>query len=364
MQIIKKFTFALVVIVVLIFPTAAFAQGPGGGDEVIFNESYRLESGESLDGNLIVFGGSADLERDSTVEGDIMQFGGRVTLSGEVIGSVEIFGGVFEMTESAVIHGDFSNIGGDVQRSPDAQVLGEEFGAMDLSRTLMIPFFMGSNGIFGERAGLENLGFLDFLAQPEFMSPRVSLERSFDFGDFDSSFAPYPIGGPLQEFLSALIQALFYGILAALIVLFLQRPADRVRRAAAVQPFLAGGLGLITIVLAVPILILIGLTLILLPLSAFAFFALLALVIFGWVAIGMEVGSRVGLMFRRDWHPALAAGVGVLALSLAKAALWQIPCVGGLLTLVVASVGLGALWLTRLGTREYQLNSDLPAEIS
>ena len=363
MQITRKLVLVLTVVLILIIPTAALAQGPDEGDQVVIGESYRLGSGDRLAGNLIVLAGTVDLEEGSTIEGDLLQFGGSVALAGEILGSAEIYGGDLQMDDSAVIHGDFSRLGGEIQRSPQAQVLGSETGLDNLSRTLRLPFILGNTDFLGDGLNLGSLDSMDFFNGQDGLIPRFSMGRSFDFGEFGPGFLPLMEFSPLEKFFSALIQAVLYAVLAALAVLFLPRPADRVKRAVRVQPFLAGGLGLITLILAVPILALLGFTLVLLPLSFFALLVLLALVLFGWIAIGLEVGARVSSMFHRDWHPALAAGVGVLTLSLAKTALGQIPCVGVVATIVIASVGLGGLWLTRLGTREYQSESDLPSEI-
>jgi hypothetical protein len=47
------------------------------------------------------------------------------------------------------------------------------------------------------------------------------------------------------------------------------------------------------------------------------------------------------------------AGVGVFVLSVISAVLGQIPCLGFLLVLLAGSTGLGAVALSRFGTRRY-----------
>ena len=83
---------------------------------------------------------------------------------------------------------------------------------------------------------------------------------------------------------------------------------------------------------------------------------------FGWLALGWLIGRRLVKGLRSsnaiDRNSAiLEIGVGVVALTLA----WQlptlVPCVGwvlaSLIGIVAGSIGLGAVLLTRFGTRPY-----------
>jgi len=69
--------------------------------------------------------------------------------------------------------------------------------------------------------------------------------------------------------------------------------------------------------------------------------------VLGWLALGTEIGIRIGQMFKGDWPLPLAAGLGVFILNLVA----NIPCFGGLISSLVALAGLGAVFLTRFGTR-------------
>jgi hypothetical protein len=84
--------------------------------------------------------------------------------------------------------------------------------------------------------------------------------------------------------------------------------------------------------------------------------------IFGWVAIGLEVGRRLALAFRREWHPATQAGLGTLLLSFVIYAVGLIPCLGFSVGALVWMLGLGAVILTRFGGKE-SLGSASPAQI-
>ncbi|MDX1436821.1 MAG: hypothetical protein R3335_08425 [Anaerolineales bacterium] len=371
MKVKHKFLILLAILALLAIPTAVFAQGSDGDGQVVFGGSYTLASGETLAGNLVVLGGSAEVEEAAVVEGDLLQYGGSMTLAGEVLGSLFVAGGTMDIADTAVVHGDFSRLGGAIDIAPGAEMMGNEIRMDQITEGFPFEFIFGDPGSIDSGPAFGDFSFGDlgrFEFSESFGPGRFFPEftaRGFvesDYGRYDGGiFGP---GSPLQEFLWLLLRSFFYAVLAVLIVLFLEKPAQHVRRAAVVQPWLAGGIGLLAMVLAVPVLIMVTITIILIPVSFSLLVVLLALGTFGWIAVGMEVGNRLSHMFKRDWHPALAAGIGVLTLSLAKAALWQIPCIGFIAFVLVAAIGLGSVFLTRFGTREYELeSSDLPAEV-
>ena len=56
-------------------------------------------------------------------------------------------------------------------------------------------------------------------------------------------------------------------------------------------------------------------------------------------------------VLKRDWHPAMQAGLGTL-LSFVAYAFGLIPCVGFVFGLMLAVIGLGAVTLTRFGGQD------------
>jgi hypothetical protein len=83
----------------------------------------------------------------------------------------------------------------------------------------------------------------------------------------------------------------------------------------------------------------------------------------GWLALGMEVGVRIAQMFKQEWPLPLAAGLGIFILNLVTQGLGVVaPCLGGLIPGLIGIVGLGAVLITRFGTRVSNLSvSSLPA---
>jgi hypothetical protein len=75
--------------------------------------------------------------------------------------------------------------------------------------------------------------------------------------------------------------------------------------------------------------------------------------VFGWIGLGYEVGRRMGVAMKWELQDPAAAGLGTLLLSLVAGGIGFIPCVGWLLLVFVASLGLGAVMLTRFGSQAY-----------
>jgi hypothetical protein len=76
--------------------------------------------------------------------------------------------------------------------------------------------------------------------------------------------------------------------------------------------------------------------------------------LFGWIAVGMEIGCRIAKLFNVEWAPAVSAGIGTFVLFFVLGGLGElIPCVGLLPLIFVGAWGLGAVVITRFGTQDY-----------
>ena len=154
--------------------------------------------------------------------------------------------------------------------------------------------------------------------------------------------------------MNAFGQSFGIAILAMLVMLFLAPHADRVAHAIIAQPLTAGGLGLLTVIVAPIAIVLSIVTLILIPLAPIIVVVLVVAGVFGWIAIGYEVGQRFTQAIHQTWHPAFSAGLGTFALTLVGKALTGIPvlnCVGWLVPFLLSMAALGAVLMTRFGTQ-------------
>lgn len=304
----------VVVLAALIaFPIAAFAGEPEQG-QIVMGGSFTLESGDVLDGDLVIFGGTVELEKGSLVEGNVLLLGGSATVEGEVQGDLVLLGGSADLGPAALIGGNAITLGGNLDQAEGSEIGGDVVSADEFS----VPF--------------------------DFKLPRTR----------------YPIR-PIDGFrFSPIVDVLWFGLrsllvaaLAILVVMFWPEPTARTARAVVSQPVLSGGLGLLTVFVAPLLLIILAITIILSPVSLVAAILLVLAGVFGWIAIGREVGDRMSNAFKWDIHPAASAGLGTLALSLVIGGIGLVPCVGWIAAFVVGTIGLGAVFLTRFGSREY-----------
>jgi hypothetical protein len=144
------------------------------------------------------------------------------------------------------------------------------------------------------------------------------------------------------------------GLLALLVVLFWPEQTARVSAVVTTAPGPALGLGLLTAV-AVPVLaVLLGITICLAPISFVGMLLLVAAGVFGWIALGMTVGARLSTALKLyNLSPAVSAALGTGVLTLVMRAIEWIPCFGWVPPLLLGLIGLGAVLLTRFGTRPY-----------
>ena len=307
---------------VLALPAPAYA-APVADDQVVFGGDFVLKSGEVLLGDLVLFGGNATLEAGSRVNGDVFLMGGNAEIAGEVTGDVALLGGNVELLATAHVYGDAVAIGGNLIRAAGARVDGQvaegnEFiGPFDFSW----PFDFGFDGVRG-------------------IGPVESLRMGFS---------------PVLGLIWFGFRSLLLAAVAVLVVMFWPQPTDRTGRAAIAQPILGGGLGLLTIVVGPILLLVLAITILLIPVTLIGIVLLLVAGLFGWIAIGLEVGKRLAEAFKWELQPPAAAGMGTLVLTLVIGGIALVLpwCVGWLAPFLVASIGLGAVMLTRFGSREY-----------
>jgi len=316
----------VVLVAALALPGAAYA-GEADQGQVIFGGTFTLESGEVLNGDLVIFGGSVELEEGSIVDGDVLLFGGNAVIHGEIDGDLALLGGNADLGSTAVITGGVATMGGNVNQAEGAIVEGD---------------FVSAEGFY-----------LPFSFQLPNLPDFGDTVRVRPFGR--SSFGPF--FSPVIGILWFVLRSLLVAALAILVVLFWPKPAERAGSAAVSQPIVSGGLGCLTFIVVPILAVFLAITIIGLPLSFLTVVALVVAVVFGWIAIGVEIGLRMAEAFDWELHPAAAAGIGTLAVSFVVGGIGLIPCIGWLAPLLVGSAGLGAVILTRFGSREYEIAS-------
>ena len=305
------------VFVLLLLPFQA-VQARGVADGPIFGSNYTLKSGENLSQDLVVFGGSVSIEKDATVNGAVVLFGGSLTLDGEVSKDVVVMGGAVKLGPETHIHGNLVTFGSPVSRDATAKVDGDVVNNLTSPTSPTTPAIPGTT------------------------FPRIDANPM----------------SPILNAFGVLGQSVILALLAILITMFLPTHLRRVSETVSSQPFLAFGIGVLTLILFIVAIVALGLfslfiiTVILtIPLIFILLVVFSAACILGWLALGMEVGVRTAQMFRSEWPLPLSAGLGVFILNLVAQSIGFIPCIGWLLPSILGLAGLGAVTMTRFGSR-------------
>lgn len=309
----------LVMLAVLLMLPLQAVQAKGLHVGPIFGSNFTLKSGETLNEDVIVFGGTVSIEKDAAVNGAVVLFGGSFTLDGAVSEDVVVMGGAVKLGSTAHIRGNLVTFGAPVSRDAGAKVDGDVINNPNQLDTPVSPAVP---------------------AVPN--TPDVS-----------------EITNPFWNALGIFGNSVMLALLALLIAMFMPVQMRRVADGAVAQPFIAFGMGLLTLILFIVAIVALALfsvfiitLFVTVPLIIIVSVVFAAACVLGWLALGMEVGVRIAQMFNREWALPLAAGLGVFILNLVAQGLGAvIPCVGGFIPAVLGFTGLGAVLMTRFGTR-------------
>lgn len=306
-------TAILVMMVLFSLPSRVMA-APVSEDKVVMGGSFVLKPDETLSGNLIVIGGNATIEENATVQGDIILLGGQVSVSGHVTGNLNLFGGSASLRDTAVVDGNAVVTSSVLNKTDSATIKGNVIEGSELPSGFILPDRIKAN------------------------PPSDSTPESGILGFF-------------WEVLSIFFSSVTAAILAMLAALFFAEPMRRTASALVESPLMAAGAGLLTVIAAPIVVVLMSITLVLIPVSILLALALILAAFLGWITVGMELGNRLAMVFKAKWHLAISAGLGTLLLTLVMEVVGRIPCIGWTVVFVIGVLGLGAVILTRLGTR-------------
>jgi hypothetical protein len=306
--------FILAILIIGLLPFTVYAAPP---TDVVIGNSYTLESGKVLNDDLLIIGGSVNLMTGSTVNGSVILIGGSLNAAGTIDGELAVFGGTVNLASTFVLNGDLITAGAAVNRDPAAQINGQ--------------IYTGGN------------------------TPNLVLPGGVQLPNLASNF------NPLFRVGSYFVSVFLWALIAMIVAMFIPAHLTRSSQTALTQPIISGGLGCITILIVPMLLVLLAITICLIPVALIGAFILAIAWVFGLVALGLEVGKRISGMFKQDWHPAISAGVGTLALMVVLSGIQTIiPCVGWIPQALVGMIGLGAVMLTQFGSKSYDPTPSQP----
>jgi hypothetical protein len=310
-------------------------------DVEVYGGNLTIEEGAVVNGDVVVFGGHAEIKGE--IDGDVAIFGGNVDLSGTVNGDLVIFGGSLKVDASAEVDGECALLGGSItdegEDSIGCAAVAEGF-PFELSDSIAPPI---------PPVAPDPPHIPDFTFNP----PRMSPVASFFAGVGE-------ITG----------RSLMLGLLALFVAALLPSQLNQVSETITRKPVASGTVGVLTAMagpFAIAILALIsgililacGLGLLGFPIVLVVSLALGGGFVMGWVAIGTLVGQRLAdAMKLNNRSLPVVAVLGTVVLTLLVSVLSELPfLLGGWLwtatAFVIGCAGLGAVALTKFGTRAY-----------
>jgi cytoskeletal protein CcmA (bactofilin family) len=312
-RILSLLTFVL--LAALIFPTNVQAATPEDG-RTIFGESFTLNNGEILDGDLNVFGGVVQVMDGARVTGNLLVVGGVVTVDGTIEGNLTAVGGTVSLTNNAIIQGNLVSPGSYVNTSEGADIQGDIIQGWALPDT--------------------NIQIPD--------APPTQIVQAPSYG----------IVSVFTRIAREIGQLLAMVALGALLLLILPKPVEVMTQSLRAQPWIMLGFGALTAVVLVIGGVILALTICLIPVVVLAVMAFILATLAGWLTLGYEVGKQMASsIFKTSWHPVLTAVIGNLTLYILARGLWMIPCLGWTIVVLVALIGLGMAVVTLFGTNPY-----------
>ena len=313
----KIFAICLALIFLSATPILAFAQAGGSvltGDQTIIEGNFTLLSGQTLNGDLSVVNGTTILEAGSTVNGDVSIIQGEVTASGLINGDLSCINCRGNVADTAEIRGSLVSLGQELTVSSKANIR--------QNSSINLPFNLD----------LGNFNLNNLIQQ------------------FQQTQTPPTL---VSKILMTIFVVLAMSALSVLIALLFPRGTRNVGGAIASQPLASWGVGFLTVLVIEIAAVIMLFTLILIPVSLVAQLGLVAAIIYGYVALGYEIGRRLSLNSNLNWTEPIAAGVGTLLLGLIVGIVSWIPVLGFLILIITPFFGLGAVVLSVFGSRPF-----------
>ncbi|HDQ71204.1 MAG TPA: hypothetical protein ENN19_03790 [Chloroflexi bacterium] len=315
-------------LILLAMPAMADTSAPPGDDVVIWNEDYTLESDKNLEGDLIVFGGDVTLEQGSYVEGSVIVWNGNAEIEGRVEEDLIVSGGDIYLGEHAVVEGNvLCNFNCNLERDEDARVDGDLIQGF--------PF--------------------DF---------RFTLSHPARFSRFWTTIPGRALSWSFRA-IRTVATLLVLAAVGGLVALIWPQQTSRIKQTVIAEPGPSLGIGLLAAFAITVLIVVLALTICLAPVAILVALGLMAATLFGWIGIGLLVGERLMEALKvssTDATSMWAAGLGTLVITLIITGLDTFLCLaplGWLITIVLGSLGLGAVVLTRFGTMAYQASQQI-----
>ena len=303
----SKFGFVLARTAVLLLSACATDGGAYSGT-LVLEGRHIYSSGDILNGVLVIVDGEVILEEGAGVRGSVFMLGGAAEINAAIDQDVSVVGGDIAIGPEAIIRGDFRVGGGEYEIAPGATIEGS---------ILTGP--------------ASNVELDDFF-------PRVSAA---------------------ERLVQLLPWSLVLAFLAYLAARTLPAPVSRVSQAEIEHPVVSAAMGILVGVVGPVLLVFMAFTLILIPVTVIGVVVGGLMVAYGWIGFGTAFGRFLVQRFNLEVGRSGSAFLGTLAFMILVDVLSIIPFIGPLVSLLAATIGLGAVVLTRFGLRQFVPATDL-----
>jgi cytoskeletal protein CcmA (bactofilin family) len=320
------------------------------GDDKVRKGDYVVEKGQTFEGDLAAKGTVAV---KGVVTGDCASFGGPLIVEGECRGEAASFGGPVRV--SGKVGGDLASFGGPVEVSGEVGGEASLFGG-DL--TLRSPATIGGGvSIFGGKLNQDS-GAKIHGEVHNFNSKLIgSMIPGIALAAMRADNRRDEAGGPPKILISGFLTGLC--LLPFVLALFFPGHIETVAAAASADFWRALGVGLLVLMAIVPGSLALTVSVIGIPFIPVALAAFVASIIMGTGAFFLLMSRRACANLGKP-VPSTIKAVGLAGASTAAISILGgfLPIIGGVLSLALflalccgTTLGLGAVWLTRLGTR-------------
>ncbi len=290
--------------------------------------------------------GVGDLRITGVVAGNVDSKGGNIFINGIVEGDVTLDQGVVELGPDAVVSGQIY-VGRGLVKKTDTSItgsigIGEELSVSELEeQTTDNGYrFDGLDRGLGERIVERVVQAVDSTFRNVRFMPHMTSVREWPF-------FPFPFMGIYGNVARGIINMLIMFALAALTYTLFPKQVKAAGNVISVKTGPVIGWGILAAVLAVPLMIILAITIIGIPLILIEIIFLAVAAILGYSGIVSLVGVKVlGTASSSPANPLGAIALGVLIIGLIS----MIPLLGSLVSFAVFVLAVGAALVSRFGS--------------
>jgi hypothetical protein len=298
-------------------------------DGMVNGDCVTFGGGVTVNGTVMhdvaTFGGATVVA--GTVKGDVATFGGTVFIDGTVGGEVAAFGGMVNLGPESSVGGDISTVGGTVDKAEGARVAGE-IKNVDLGMlNQFIPSMVGSAHFAHKK----------------------------------------PAAGRAIKFFIVFFMLAGLGILITLLGVFFAKPIERIVHIIEVDFWKSAGIGFLVQISLAPALVFMAVSILGIPLIPLAVLLVVAGILMSIASFGVIINQKFLHAVNKppmNTLPAVVLGFVLLhslfllgsLINIAGSPLTALGVIFIIINFIVlwcgVTVGLGAVWTTRLGTRD------------